>query len=74
MRLINTSTYELREFFEEQTPYYAILSHTWGDEEVGLRDMLPSPEAAKSKAGFTKIRLTCEQARQDGLDWAWVDT
>ena len=33
MRLLNTKTYELEEFFVE-IPLYAILSHTWDKEEV----------------------------------------
>lgn len=39
MRLISTTTHELREFYEEETtPAYAILSHTWGDKEVSLAE------------------------------------
>jgi len=38
MRLINTKSLDLEEFFEEDIPDYAILSHTWGEEEVSLQD------------------------------------
>ncbi|GAP85716.1 putative vegetative incompatibility protein HET-E-1 [Rosellinia necatrix] len=42
MRLINTATLELEDHLED-IPQYAILSHTWGDEEVTLQDWtLPS--------------------------------
>jgi hypothetical protein len=34
MRLLNTKTFELQDFFEDATPAYAILSHTWETEEV----------------------------------------
>jgi hypothetical protein len=35
MRLLNTYTYALGNFTSDVPPY-AILSHTWGDEEVGF--------------------------------------
>lgn len=37
MRLINTTTLELVEF-QGQVPSYAILSHTWGEDEACLQD------------------------------------
>ncbi|KAI1311092.1 heterokaryon incompatibility protein-domain-containing protein [Xylaria venustula] len=39
MRLINTTTLELEDCLET-IPKYAILSHTWGDEEVTLHDWM----------------------------------
>ncbi|KAI1422144.1 heterokaryon incompatibility protein-domain-containing protein [Xylaria sp. FL1777] len=77
MRLINTTSLELREFFGEPTdprfPKYAILSHTWGEAEVTFQDM-QTIEVAKKKAGFAKIAKCCETALSEGLGWAWVDT
>jgi hypothetical protein len=72
MRLINTKTFKLEEFFGPSVSY-AILSHTWGQEEVTFQDF-QDPGLYIKKAGFAKIRLSCEQARKDGLDYAWVDT
>lgn len=76
MRLLDTKTLEIHEFLgdteSQQFPQYAILSHTWGEEECSLHDM-SLPEAAQ-KAGFKKIKFCCEQAVKDGLRWAWVDT
>jgi hypothetical protein len=76
MRLINARTYEVREFLGGggggDGPEYAILSHTWGDDECTLQQMSSSNFAARK--GFAKISLCCEQALRDGLDWAWVDT
>ena len=48
-------------------PAYAILSHTWGedDEEVTFQDL--TKRSGKSKAGYQKIRFCGEQAAQDGL-------
>ena len=73
MRLINAETYRLEEFFGRPAPPYAILSHTWGDDEVFLSDM-DDPATAQKKDGFAKIEYCCRQAGKDGLDWAWVDT
>ncbi|OAA75436.1 Heterokaryon incompatibility [Akanthomyces lecanii RCEF 1005] len=72
MRLLNTSTLALEEFYGSAIPEYAILSHRWLDDEVSFQD-LQSGQAA-SKAGYAKIQRCCEQAAQDGLAYAWVDT
>jgi Heterokaryon incompatibility protein (HET) len=37
MRLLNTKTLELCEFSGEKLPQYAILSHTWGDNEISFQ-------------------------------------
>jgi hypothetical protein len=73
MRLINTKTFALSEFFSDRIPEYAILSHTWGEEEVIFQDW-NNPRWAKKKKGFAKIDGACNQARADRLEWIWVDT
>jgi hypothetical protein len=72
MKLINTSTLELHDFYLAELPPYAILSHTWGDEEVNFQEM--SSKNCSSKKGFAKIAKTCQIALADGLEYAWVDT
>ena len=75
MRLVkvNSDPLEVVEFMDEKKIQpYAILSHTWGKEECSLQDMT-SPDV-KSRLGYRKIQYTCDQARKEGLDWAWVDT
>ncbi|KAF4631600.1 hypothetical protein G7Y89_g6537 [Cudoniella acicularis] len=72
MRLLHSRTLELQEFFENATPSYAILSHTWSLGEVTYQDM--QGNNAKEKAGFIKIQNCCEQASRDGFDFVWVDT
>ncbi|KAH9822827.1 het domain protein [Teratosphaeria destructans] len=52
---------------------YAVLSHTWGDEEISFSE-IHNIEAAKTKRGFKKVELTCRQANADGLEHAWIDT
>jgi hypothetical protein len=55
-------------------PPYAILSHTWGrdEDEVTFYDV--NFGTGKAKAGYSKIRLCGEQAREHGLEYFWVDT
>jgi hypothetical protein len=55
-------------------PPYAILSHTWGadTEEVVFEDFMNG--TGKEKPGNEKIRFCGEQARQDGLQYFWIDT
>ncbi|GAB1312028.1 Beta transducin-like protein HET-E2C [Madurella fahalii] len=53
-------------------PPYAILSHTWGDEEVLFRDLVDG--TAKKKAGYAKIQFCGDQAWRDGLKYFWIDT
>ena len=75
MRLLDTKTLTVREFqSEDDYPPYAILSHTWGppDQECTLQSM--AEPSVSSRSGYIKIKYCCEQARKDGLDWAWVDT
>ncbi|XXH03373.1 translation initiation factor eIF-2 beta subunit [Hypoxylon texense] len=76
MRLLNSCSGEMRAFMSySDVPPYAILSHTWDDDEVSFQDWqtLPWPVLQKKK-GFRKIEYCCQQAAQDGLEWVWVDT
>ena len=75
MRLVNASTLELEEFVNQRhVPKYAILSHTWGKDEVLFHDLAKPDKVARKKEGWKKIRYTCDQALQDGLYYVWVDT
>jgi hypothetical protein len=62
----------------EDIPPYAILSHTWGEQEVvfdNLNDIENTDDInAQSKEGYRKIRFCAQQAKLDGLDYFWVDT
>ena len=70
MRLINVKTTLVEEFFGDQIPLYAILSHTWGQnyDEVHFREMETMSELQKS--GYRKIEFLCKQTAKDGLSWA----
>ena len=78
MRLINTETLELHEFFDAAVPSYVILSHTWGSEEVTFQDWLyarqqdpprlgwvyieEEVEKVKAKLGYIKIENACRSS------------
>src|SRR6187549_15027 len=55
-----------------EIPPYAILSHTWGDEEVLFKDLADG--TAKNKGGYAKIQFCGDQAERGGLRFFWVDT
>ncbi|KAI0803749.1 HET-domain-containing protein [Xylaria sp. FL0064] len=85
MRLIDVKTLQLKEFYHN-IPKYAILSHTWGNEEVTFQDYLFVTDASshphaysrineiKRRAGFTKIIGACKRAQADKLAYLWCDT
>lgn len=54
---------------------YAILSHTWGEDEVCFQDWQTVPSSTvESKEGFKKLKYCLEQAWGDGIEWVWIDT
>ncbi|KAI0799970.1 heterokaryon incompatibility protein-domain-containing protein [Fomes fomentarius] len=73
MRLLNTKTYHVKHFMEDDRPPYAILSHRWGDEEVTFADMKDLKLARKRK-GWLKVEEFCRVAARDGYEWGWDDT
>jgi hypothetical protein len=73
MRLVNARTLQLEEYYGAKIPKYAILSHTWGDEEITFKQWR-TPDAWKGKAGYKKIEGGCRQALLDHLDYLWIDT
>ncbi|KAM0420135.1 hypothetical protein ACHAPD_003704 [Fusarium lateritium] len=72
MRLLNVDTLELEWFPGNHKPPYAILSHTWGSEEIMLQDV--ASLRTGQGAGFTKTRAACAEASRRGFDYVWVDT
>jgi hypothetical protein len=75
MRLLtlrNHGNLAWKEFNQDKIPPYAILSHTWGVEEVSFVDLVHS--SGRSKAGYRKIIFCGQQAARDGLRYFWVDT
>ncbi|KAI8956605.1 HET-domain-containing protein [Daldinia sp. FL1419] len=76
MRLLNACSGEITIFQSSNSlPPYAILSHTWNEEEVSFQDWEEQPwEEVKKKKGFKKIEYCRQQAIKEGLGWVWVDT
>lgn len=73
MRLLHSKTRRLKVFMEDDSiPPYAILSHTWGQDEVTYQDM--SDQNVEQKTGYAKIKHCCSRAAEDGFEWTWVDT
>jgi len=77
MRLVKIEdgeSFSLVEFIGNNTPPYAILSHTWGPDgdEVSFRDLVN--HTGNDKSGYTKIEFCARRASADGLQYFWVDT
>lgn len=74
MRLLNAKTQRLKTCPDHgPRPRYAILSDTWGYEEVTFQDV----EAASPpthKLSYQKVMGTCRRALEMGLSYVWVDT
>jgi hypothetical protein len=74
MRLLNATTAQFEVFADETiAPPYAILSHTWGEDEVTFEDMQEN-KINKASHGYWKIERCTGQAKKDGFDYIWVDT
>lgn len=67
MRLLNTSTFELHEFFDNDIPPYTILSHRWEKAEVTYRDM--KDDQRTGMAGWSKVLGCCAQSAEDGFEY-----
>lgn len=71
MRLLHTESLRLYEFFEKDTPSYAILSHRWEKGEVLYQDMITAAENLKkpNKHGYSKLLGACDLAKKQGYQW-----
>jgi hypothetical protein len=75
LRYDNDGNIILTKFDESDIPEYAILSHTWAQDnskEVTYAEVING--TGQEKEGFKKIRFCGEQASRDGLQYFWVDT
>ncbi|KAI8633534.1 vegetative incompatibility protein HET-E-1 [Xylariaceae sp. FL1651] len=62
-----------KDLFDDDVPPYAILSHTWGqdEQEVTIKDIREG--TGRYKQGYSKIQFCSKQAMLDGLQYFWVD-
>ncbi|KAI4867988.1 HET-domain-containing protein [Hypoxylon rubiginosum] len=75
MRLLNTTSLHLESFDGKFKPEYAILSHTWGIQEVLFEDIENRENLDwQHKSGYAKVEGSCRQARLDGYEYIWIDT
>lgn len=74
MRLLNTRTLKLAEFWDNAVPIYAILSHTWEKDEITLQELECPQKGTFVKQGYLKIKQCAELARKEGYEWVWIDT
>lgn len=82
MQLLSTDRAELHEFANPEAVDggYAILSHTWGDEESTLQDIKDLERKCRAEGtnprdyAPEKIRQSCLLAERHGYHWIWIDT
>ncbi|KAI0100914.1 heterokaryon incompatibility protein-domain-containing protein [Nemania sp. FL0031] len=74
MRLLNTTNLKFEEFFDVDRCEYAILSHTWGEEEVLYHNIRDLNHDWRLMKGAKKVVKSCEAARRKGFKWIWIDT
>ena len=75
MRLLQTSTIKLSEFYDDEIQKHAIFSHTWGKEEVFLHDLQNQKVARLNRfEGYQKIKACCALAAESGYQRVWIDT
>ncbi|KAK5659664.1 hypothetical protein OQA88_872 [Cercophora sp. LCS_1] len=85
MRLLDARNLELVDVRDDDVPPYAILSHTWEDDEVTLQEVrrmrgkLPQAlnkqkQQIAEKKGFIKIKRAAAKAVHRGFNFIWIDT
>ncbi|EWZ80782.1 hypothetical protein FOWG_15125 [Fusarium oxysporum f. sp. lycopersici MN25] len=81
MRLLNIHNWTLKEFISDnEVPPYAILSHTWDENEVNFQQWESMATSSIMVAdinkmeGYQKIKKFGQEAANNGFDWVWVDT
>ncbi|KAF4333826.1 het domain protein [Fusarium beomiforme] len=81
MRCINTATFELHTStqIDFKGRGYAILSHRWGSDEILFSQIgqfaheLRQTKHRHALPQLDKIRGACITARNQGLEWIWID-
>ncbi|KAJ4324087.1 hypothetical protein N0V84_004053 [Fusarium piperis] len=71
MRLLNAKTFQLEQFYDNDIPPYAILSHTWIKNEVTFQEF---STLSRDDPRLEKTVGCCRQALQDHITYIWVDT
>ncbi|KAI1103391.1 HET-domain-containing protein [Jackrogersella minutella] len=86
MRFLETQTAKetgvlrLVEKRANELPKYAIVSHTWEEDEITFEDIENgkandiSTKSIATLASLSKLRGACIQAAADGYEYIWIDT
>lgn len=74
MWLLTTTSLRLEFFHDASRCRYAIVSHTWTDDEVSFQEIQLKSEDLIERKGYQKVVSSCEQARRDGFRYVWIDT
>lgn len=76
MRLLDTDKFEVVLIGDDAIPPYAILSHTWGANEVSLQDMnsFRTNNSQTNIQLFKKVIGAAKLAAFHGYRWIWIDT
>jgi hypothetical protein len=72
LEILSSGDIRLTEKPFDDIPSYAILSHTWGTQEVTFTDMVN--DSGRNKIGYDKIKFCRNQAARDALQYFWVDS
>ncbi|KAM7219519.1 Heterokaryon incompatibility protein (HET) domain containing protein [Rhypophila decipiens] len=72
-RLLHVQTRQFKEFIGQTVPPYAILSHTWGLNELTFKDV-QGLAISDTFPKDSKIDGCCARALQDGYEYVWIDT
>ena len=72
MKLIHLESLTIEQFDDDEIPHYAILSHTWGKQEINYQEMLNPTEQVTQKHGYKKIAQFAHVARSKQYKfWNW---
>jgi hypothetical protein len=81
MRLLHSTEWRFKDFFDSSTPPYAILSHRWSSDEVSYQELQLAIKLRTATGpirlpglGFSKIEACRRGASKDSLQWTWIDT
>ena len=82
MRLIDVSSFQFFEIAKPDDDHpYAILSHTWGEDEVTFQEFSKettkkdlSKEMLEEDGRYSKIVGCCAEGELQGFKYVWIDT
>jgi hypothetical protein len=74
LKINRNGNFSQTRFGPNDIPPYAILSHTWEADNQKLTFQEMTTGTGRSKADYRKIQFCGDQAKEDGLEYFWVDS